>query len=356
MIKITLNNYEALYLDYLEGNLPTEDVAALLLFLEQHPQLKVDFDSIENLVLSEDSISYSDKSLLKNFSRAEQLMIGSVEGINSKEESAELQELVSKSSVLSQNLAQFHKTKLKSVTIHYPNKNNLKRRKGIVVYLYPFVAVAATVAILITVFNFSFTTESINSNASTVADRKNYLNTSRFVLVNPLSDSIININTYNIAESNNKPFDQKNKNQKSIKSNLSTTEILNNDTDSLLSNDLDPKDNNFENKKIINIDTITPSPSTVDNTSKDVVAYNTKEKPSEITIRQFISNKIRKNVFKEEEPSFDNITGNEIMANVSSGLSQLTKKEVVYVQESAEQKEVVSFSVGKFEFYRSKTK
>ncbi len=44
------------------------------------------------------------------------------------------------------------------------------------------------------------------------------------------------------------------------------------------------------------------------------------------------------------------------MTNIASGLSNVTKKEVVYVQSSVDQKDVVSFSIGKFEFYRSKTK
>ncbi len=157
MIKISLNNYEAHYLDYLEGTLPTEDVAALLLFLEQHPQLKVDFDSIENLVLSEGSICYLDKSSLKNFSRAEQLMIGSVEGINSPEENIELNEMVAGSNIIAKNLKLYQKTILKVDNLQFPNKTNLKRSKGIVAYLYPMFAVAATITILISVFNFSFT-------------------------------------------------------------------------------------------------------------------------------------------------------------------------------------------------------
>ena len=50
-MKINLHNYEAVFLDYYEGNLSAEDVSELLLFLENHPELKEDFESFENIVL-----------------------------------------------------------------------------------------------------------------------------------------------------------------------------------------------------------------------------------------------------------------------------------------------------------------
>jgi len=351
---ITLNNYEAHYLDYLEGTLPTEDIAALLLFLEQHPQLKVDFDSIENLVLTEDSIKYSDKSGLKNFSRAEQLMIGSVEGINSVEENIELNEMVVTSNVIAKSLKLYQKTKLKVDTIQFPNKTNLKRSKGIVPYLYPMFAVAATITILISVFNFSFTSEASLSNTSVVTDNNIEMKTSIIEDTVTTIDSTFNKNTF--SDLNISALPKNNNKKQTFKANLFTTVILNNDTDkdSLLSNYDIPKENNEENIKIENIDSI--SNLVIDQSIVDFVADNSIQNAKEISLKQFLSNKVRKKVFKEEDPSFDDITGNEIMANIASGLSNVTKKEVVYVQSSVDQKDVVSFSIGKIEFYRSKTK
>jgi hypothetical protein len=352
MIKITLNNYEAHYLDYLEGTLPTEDVAALLLFLEQHPQLKVDFDSIENLVLSEDSICYLDKSSLKNFSRAEQLMIGSVEGINSTEENIELNEMVAGSNVLDKNLKLYQKTILKVDTIQFPNKTNLKRSKGIVAYLYPMFAVAATITILISVFNFSFTSDVSLSNTSDVSDNNMEMKTPIIEDTVSTIDSTFKNNSF--YGMNMSALPQKNNKKQTFKANLPTTVMLNTDTDSLLSNDLVPKATNEENKKIENVDSVANL--VIDQPIVDFVADNSIQNSKEITLKQFLSNKVRKKVFKEDEPTFDDITGNEVMTNIASGLSNVTKKEVVYVQSSVDQKDVVSFSIGKFEFYRSKTK
>jgi hypothetical protein len=51
MEKINLNNYEAWFLDYHEGNLCAEDVAELMLFVEKHTELKEVFESFENITL-----------------------------------------------------------------------------------------------------------------------------------------------------------------------------------------------------------------------------------------------------------------------------------------------------------------
>ena len=49
MEKISIFNYEAYYLDLLEGNLSEEDTALLLDFLEQHPHLKLDHEFMPEL-------------------------------------------------------------------------------------------------------------------------------------------------------------------------------------------------------------------------------------------------------------------------------------------------------------------
>ncbi len=48
MSKITTYNYEAFLLDYWEGNLPAEDVAELLLFINNNPALNIELNDIPN--------------------------------------------------------------------------------------------------------------------------------------------------------------------------------------------------------------------------------------------------------------------------------------------------------------------
>jgi len=51
MEKIHLNNYEAWFLDYLEGRLHAEEVAELMLFLEKHPELKALLEEVEPIAI-----------------------------------------------------------------------------------------------------------------------------------------------------------------------------------------------------------------------------------------------------------------------------------------------------------------
>ena len=60
MNRINLNNYEAWLLDYAEGNLPAEDTADLLLFMEQHPELQTDVDNLMEFILPSDEIISAD--------------------------------------------------------------------------------------------------------------------------------------------------------------------------------------------------------------------------------------------------------------------------------------------------------
>ena len=45
--KIDIQNYEAFLLDYMEGNLSSEETVALQLFAAQHPHLEIDLNDLE---------------------------------------------------------------------------------------------------------------------------------------------------------------------------------------------------------------------------------------------------------------------------------------------------------------------
>jgi hypothetical protein len=60
MNRINFINYEAWLLDYAEGNLSIEDIAELLLFLEQHPELQMDVDNLMEFTLPSDEIISAD--------------------------------------------------------------------------------------------------------------------------------------------------------------------------------------------------------------------------------------------------------------------------------------------------------
>ncbi len=65
MSLITKNNYEAFLLDYIEGNLSPEMRAELMLFFENHPELKEDLDDFELVSTNPEEIIFKDKESLK---------------------------------------------------------------------------------------------------------------------------------------------------------------------------------------------------------------------------------------------------------------------------------------------------
>ncbi|MFL5764656.1 MAG: hypothetical protein ACJ77K_11995 [Bacteroidia bacterium] len=131
-MNINKNNYEAFFLDYHEGNLSPQEVAELLLFLEQHPELKEDFESFENITLYDlNPISFEDKSGLKreiNEENREDWFIRSVEGKLDEKEEKLLSEFLINYPRYSVELELFKKTILPIDTgIIFENKQSLKK-------------------------------------------------------------------------------------------------------------------------------------------------------------------------------------------------------------------------------------
>ena len=66
--KINIENYEAFLLDYMEGNISTEDLVALQIFAAQHPHLNIDLNDMELVELNSDAVSFEGKNNLKKVS------------------------------------------------------------------------------------------------------------------------------------------------------------------------------------------------------------------------------------------------------------------------------------------------
>lgn len=98
-MKINRNNYEAWFLDYAEGTLSPEQVADLLLFLEENPDLKNELDAFEIISLEEEKPVFEAKSLLKknsafNNEEFENQCIAYSEGLLSEHEKSELEQTI----------------------------------------------------------------------------------------------------------------------------------------------------------------------------------------------------------------------------------------------------------------------
>ena len=65
MSRITIDNCEAFFLDYHEGNLGVEDTAALFAFLEENPEYKGVFEDFAPIVIRNEVFDFPEKELLK---------------------------------------------------------------------------------------------------------------------------------------------------------------------------------------------------------------------------------------------------------------------------------------------------
>jgi len=128
-MKIGKHNYEAFFLDYHEGNLSPDQVAELMLFLEQHPELKEELDAFEHVSLDDEPVSYTGKDELKR-SAIERLFSAYADGILSPAEELELAELLASHPELKTELELFTKTRLAPEQVHFEHKDSL-RKEGI---------------------------------------------------------------------------------------------------------------------------------------------------------------------------------------------------------------------------------
>lgn len=131
-MNINKNNYEAFFLDYHEGNLSPQQVADLLLFVEQHPELKEEFESFENVTLDDlSSVSFEGKSSLKKeitLDNREDYFIRNVENTLTSAEKNLLDTFIKQHPQFLTELDLFQKTKMFADTsVIYENKESLKK-------------------------------------------------------------------------------------------------------------------------------------------------------------------------------------------------------------------------------------
>jgi len=155
-MNININNYEAYFLDYHEGNLSLALVKELMEFLSKHPELREEFESFEPITLKDaEKINYDEKDALKrqltgiNSGNFDVYAIEYLEGTLPAEMQKELKAFVAQNPSYQKDLELYIKTKLAPDTsLTFDDKSSLKRsNKKIAVYYYW--SAAASVAIII---------------------------------------------------------------------------------------------------------------------------------------------------------------------------------------------------------------
>jgi hypothetical protein len=281
MEKITLHNYEAFYLDFLEGNLSENEQAMLELFLAENPECKLDFDEIQILPLKKDlQLSDFEKHLLKQTdfnllpvdeTSIEVLLIAKTENLLNSNKIKEVDAFIKTNVNLQKTERELIATQLKAdLGIVYEDKKHLKRERKIIP-MWSIVASIAAIFILFFTLNFEmnngvkklavvkptsksqvnklFGRDSINRSS---AAQKNVEPTNTmFTSINPIDLNEISVPKIIYSTSN--------------ESNYSKTEVISLDLKKInISNSIDINDLEIE-KTVIrrSVQKLTPSNSTV---------------------------------------------------------------------------------------------
>lgn len=157
MSKINLYNYEAYYLDYLEGNLSVDDIAQLFLFLDQNSKVKSEVKEIEIIRLNSNYAVTFDKEKLYqhiNESNVEDYIISSIEQQIDEEDETELAAYLKSSSEAKTLAERYRKTILSKPLIRFPGKIQLKKKVTPVYYLTPMLAAAASLLVFLVIHPF----------------------------------------------------------------------------------------------------------------------------------------------------------------------------------------------------------
>ena len=148
-MKISRDNYEPFFLDFLEGNLKVDQIDQFLEFLNQNPDLKEELQLFKNMNLPEEIIEFSGKSQLYKSSADqksgnENRIIAYLEDDLSSGDRILFENHLADDPELNKEYTRFLQTRLvPDQSAHFPNKNKIYRKSGSKVFLPWMVSVAA---------------------------------------------------------------------------------------------------------------------------------------------------------------------------------------------------------------------
>jgi hypothetical protein len=173
-MEINKTNYEAYILDYYEGNLSAEKAAELMLFLEQNPSIKEEFEEFESdiTITPHKGIQFTNKENLKKpvltqvgnitSENYEEYIIADLENELYQEERSQLEQFIKTNPEAGKDYSLYKHTFLKpDKSIVFPSKKELKQpvplfgSKQTRKRVYHSLAIAASLAILIGLFFFN---------------------------------------------------------------------------------------------------------------------------------------------------------------------------------------------------------
>ncbi|MCE4564056.1 hypothetical protein INQ51_07010 [Maribellus sp. CM-23] len=158
-MKITRQNYEAYFIDYLEGNLDEQLVDVFIDFLQQNPDLKEELELFSAVTAVPESLTFNKKKTLYHEkydleSAFNQAAVARLEGDLSAQEMHDFEAYILSHPEKQEDIDQFDKTRLKAdESIRFEKKNKLYKRAAGKTLLLWSTRVAAILIVGLVVFS-----------------------------------------------------------------------------------------------------------------------------------------------------------------------------------------------------------
>ena len=182
-MQIDRTNYEVFLIDYFDQKLAPVEVAELLLFLEQNPDIKTEFEILsESLVIKAETFVYPYKEQLKQPINSviqpaiydQNLLLDLIENNISKSDASIVEAKLRTDAAFNNELNLFKQTILQPETyLVYPEKHKLKKSNKVLSMVYYSISSAA--AVLIFFFAISFFSQKVQPNLRTQSITPNSL-------------------------------------------------------------------------------------------------------------------------------------------------------------------------------------
>jgi len=157
-MKITRDNYESWFVDFLDGNLDDESRKQLFVFLEHNPDLAEELNLLDNIHLEPETLTFQQSDhLLKSeadlmgIPYADFLLIKQMEEGLSDTEKKELDKLIGQDDRLIKRGMEYQNAHLSGEAISYQGKDSLMK-KQVISHFIPFIRTAVAAAVLVLIF------------------------------------------------------------------------------------------------------------------------------------------------------------------------------------------------------------
>jgi len=153
-MKITRDNYEPFFLDFLEGNLKVDQIDQFLDFLNQNPDLKEELQVFENINIPEEEMVFSGKNQLYRNSGDqktgnENRIIAYLEGDLISEDRILFEADLVANPELEKEYNLFGKTRLfPDKSVNFPEKHKIHRKTGTAILVNWMARIAALILLL----------------------------------------------------------------------------------------------------------------------------------------------------------------------------------------------------------------